>query len=304
MKHIIKSFIISTIIFSTVGCSSFIKETAINSTADMLIGDIMTSFFEEEDLQLAEGAIPTNLKLVEGMIKASPKNEKLLLTACRLYTSYAFGFLEEVYFPYEEEEKVQINNKRAKAFYLRAKNYGMQVLTKNEEFKNALNGSFENFEKVVSKFNKDEIDSLFWTAYAWGNLINLSKDDTDEIVNLGRVEIMMKRVIELDEGYYNAGAHLFYMVYYGSRPEILGGNPEKAKEHYEKAVKLTNNKFLMADYLYAVYYSIQVQDKELFKSVLTKVIETDGAIFPQERLTNELAKKKASALIKLEDELF
>jgi len=311
MKQIIKAFLVSTLVFSTTSCSYFIKEykplikeQAINTTADMLIGDIMTSFFEEEDIKLAEDAIPTNLKLIDGMIKASPNNEKLLITASRLYTSYAFGFLEQTYFSYNEDEKAQINNKRAKAFYLRAKNYGMQILTKNPKFKNALTASFDDFSAVVSNMNKDQIDALFWTAYAWGNLINLSKDDTDAIVDLGRVEIMMKRILELDETYYNAGAHLFYMVYYGSRPEMLGGSPEKAKEHYEKAIKITDNKFLMADFLYAEYYAIQVQDKELFKSLLNKIIEFDGTTYPQERLTNEIAKKKAQALIKLEDDLF
>jgi hypothetical protein len=300
MKKIVNTLVLLPFLFS-LGCSSFIKQTAVDSTG-MVIEDALTSFFEEEDVELAEAATPSNLKLIEGLIKGSPDNQKLLLMGCRLYTSYAFGFLEEVYS--DNEERAEKNNKRAKVFHKRARDYGFRILNKNENFKNNVVGSYENFEKALKSFNKDQADELFWTAYAWGNLINLSKDDTDSIGDLGKVELMMARVMELDENYYNSGPHLFYMVYYGSRPPLLGGNPEKSTFHYNKAKEFSKGKFLMTDVMYAMYYCVQVQDKELFEKLLNNVLETPGSVFPQERLTNELAKRKAATLLALEDELF
>jgi hypothetical protein len=300
MNKVLNAVVILPFLFS-IGCSSFIKQTAIDSTG-MVIEDALTSFFEEEDVDLAEAATPSNLKLIEGLIKGSPNNPKLLLMGCRLYTSYAFGFIQEVYSA--DEERAAKNNKRAKAFHLRAKDYGFRVLEKNPDFKNTVNGSYDDFDKALKTFGKDQVEPLFWTAYAWANLIDLSKDDTDSIANLGKVESMMKRVMELDENYYNAGPHLFYMVYYGSRPPLLGGNPEKAAFHYNKAKEINQGKFLMEDVMYAMYYAVQVQDRELFEKLLKNVLDTPGSVLPRERLTNELAKRKAETLLSLADELF
>jgi len=36
---------------------------------------------------------------------------------------------------------------------------------------------------------------------------------------LPRVEWMMKRALELDEGFYYGGPHLFMGIWYGSRPK-------------------------------------------------------------------------------------
>ena len=196
------------------------------------------------------------------------------------------------------------NNKRSKVFHQRAMSYGMRILNKNESFKNTVNSSYEDFEKSLKTFKKEDVPALFWTAHAWGNYVNLSKDDPDALGNLARVELMMRRVMELDESYYNAGPHLFFMIYYGSRPPLLGGNPEKATLHYNKAKELTQGKFLMTDVMYAIYYAAQNQDQELFEKLLKNVIDTPASVFPQERLTNELAKRKAETLLTLEEEIF
>ena len=48
----------------------------------------------------------------------------------------------------------------------------------------------------------------------------------------------MKRTHELDPDYNFAGSDLFFGVYYASRPKLLGGDPEKAKEHFTMLVGL------------------------------------------------------------------
>lgn len=167
-----------------------------------------------------------------------------------------------------------------------------------------INYSYDEFEKSVKNFNKENVPALFWTAYNWGNFINLSKDDPESIADLGRVEIMMKRVMELDEKYYYGGVFLFYVVYYAGRPTMLGGNPEKAEEYYKKCKQINEGKFLMLDVMFAQYYATQTNNKQLYLDLLNKVIETPSDILPEEILTNEIAKHKAKNLIKIADEIF
>jgi hypothetical protein len=94
------------------------------------------------------------------------------------------------------------------------------------------------------------------------------------------------------------------MVYYASRPVLLGGNPERALFHYNKAKEITKGKFLYLDYLFAAHYCVQNQNIELFKSTIDQILNTPSDIYPEEKLTNQLAKQKARELLKLEQELF
>jgi hypothetical protein len=279
------------------------KQTAINSTG-MIIEDAMSAFFEEEDVAFAEAASPANLKLVEGLIKGSPDNEKLLLMACQFYTSYAFGFLEAVY-PSPDDENAKRSNARAKVFYKRAMGFGLKLLHKNAAFHKAMNGgTFDDFEKALQTFDGSQVPSLFWTAFAWGNYVNLSRDDTAVMGDFPKVTALMKRIIELDEKFYYGGPHLFSMVSYCSIPAMLGGDIPKATQHYKKAKEISQGKFLMTDYIYARYCAVQSLDRELFDKTLKAVIDTPADIMPSERLTNEMAKKKAQILLGLGDEIF
>ena len=49
---------------------------------------------------------------------------------------------------------------------------------------------------------------------------------------------MADRVIELDENFYYAGAHLFKAIVYATLPPMLGGNVEKSKNHLRNVLSL------------------------------------------------------------------
>ena len=51
-------------------------------------------------------------------------------------------------------------------------------------------------------------------------------------------------------------------------------------------------------------YCVQMQDKELFKKLLTTIEEASLDSLPEQRLVNAIAKKKARKLSEKIDELF
>jgi hypothetical protein len=118
------------------------------------------------------------------------------------------------------------------------------------------------------------------------------------------VEEMMRRVLELDGGFYYGGPHLFMGIWYASRPKIAGGDLKKAQEHFLKALDLGQRKFLMADVYYASYYARKISDKELFTSTLQKVLETPVETSPDLVLVNTIAKKQAKELLSHTEEYF
>jgi hypothetical protein len=146
--------------------------------------------------------------------------------------------------------------------------------------------------------------ALFWTGFSWGGLANFSKDSPDSIVEIPRIEALMKRVKELDDNYYYGGPHLFLGALYASRSKMLGGQPEEAQKEFESAIAESHGKFLMAKVLYAQYYGVQTQNRGLFESSLKEVVAADAAALPEQRLANELAKRRADMLLRKEKMFF
>jgi len=271
------------------GCS--INKLAINATGS-IIEYGMDALMEESDLIFAEESAPGNLKLLEGLIKADPENEKLLIAAARGFFGYALAFIEDK------------NKERAKIFYKRGKDYGLRVLLKKKRFNEAFNNDIDNFNQSLESFGRDDVPALFWTGFNWGSWINMNLDLPEALVDIPKVESIMRRVMELDETYYYGGVHLFFGISYGSRSRILGGNLEKARVHFDMAEKISKGNFLIDYYYQAKYYAMPIQDRSLFESLLQKVITSPPDLLPEQRLINEVAKVKAKNLLYKIDEYF
>lgn len=276
-------------IFCVSNCS--VQKLAVRSISGIL-DNSMAALYEESDLKLAEQAVASDLKLLEGLIKSDPNNEKFLLLACQGFASYALGFVED-----QEPDRAQL-------LYLRGRDYGLKILNKNHSFQKALTGDLDQLELALNKFDKNDVPALFWTANNWANWINFNLTDTDALADLPKVQLMMQRVLKLDESYFYGGAHLFFATIYASRPKILGGDIEKSKQHFDRCFAYCQEKFLLPYVYYARYYATRAFDEELFSRTLSKVIETSDDILPAQRLPNAIAKQKAKRLLLQAEEFF
>lgn len=252
----------------------------------------LETFNEEGDLQLAEGALGSNLKLVEALIKGDPENEKLLLMAAQGFNAYALAFAED--------DSVE----RARVFYLRGRDYAMRVLMRNQRVKEALDKDLPSLQTALKALSKDDVPAVFWTAFGWGSYINISRSDIGAMADLPKVLAMMEFVRGSDPQYYYGGPYLILGSIEGSVPRVLGGKPEKAKEYFERALAVNGGKFLLTYVYYAKTYAVQEQNQELFESLLTKVDEASPDILPAARLSNAVAKKKAKLLRSRINDLF
>ncbi|HEX9971971.1 MAG TPA: TRAP transporter TatT component family protein [bacterium] len=277
------------LLFFISGCS--VQKLAVRSMSGIL-DNSMAALYEENDLLLAEQAIASDLKLLEGLIKSDPDNEKFLLLACQGFASYALGFIEDD------------DPQRAQSFYLRGRDYGLRILTKNHLFQKALTGDLDQLGLALKKFDKKDVPALFWTANNWANWITLNLTNTDTLADLPRVQLIMQRVLELDESYFYGGAHLFFATIYSSRPKILGGDIEKSRQHFERCFEFCQEKFLLPYVYYARYYATRTFDAEVFTSTLSKILAAPDDILPEQRLPNAIAKQKAIILLRKSEELF
>jgi hypothetical protein len=276
-----KLYFFLIVIFFFNACS--LDKFVIRQTGAILDYGVL-ALYEETDLTLAEQALASDIKLLEGMIKGDPENEHLLLLTTQALAGYALGFAED-----EEPE-------RAKLFYLRAKEYGLRALRQNNEFAMADTGSLEDYTAAVNNLEEEYLEALFWTGFAWAGWINLSIDDPRAMIDLTKVQILMEKVLELDESYFHGATLLFFGSIWGVKPKMLGGDPEKAKEYFEKNLEITKGKFLLTYVYYAMFYAAKVLDEDLFYTFVVKIEETPADVLPGYQLLNIIAKKKAKYL--------
>jgi len=281
------------------------KQIASDITAQIMVGGA-PSFEMEPDIEIAETSGLTMIKMVESFHFDNPKNKNYLLLLSRSYANYAFGFLEWNMLRFKEvnEAKYAKNEQRAKRFYKKGKEFGLKVLTRNGGFEKGLTKDLDTFNKGLRGMGRGYKRALFWTAFNWGSLTNLSKDSPLAIAEFPKAEAMMRRVLEIDPNFFYAGPHLFFGVSYGSRPAMFGGNKAKSQEHFEAALKAYKRKFLMTLVLYAQTYAIQFQDRPLFESLLNEVLSTNPDVLPAQRLANELAQLRARWLLNHADMYF
>jgi len=279
-----------------IGLSALLLNGCIKQIAISSLGDIMDDGFavlnEEQDLDIADKSIASNLKLLESILKSDPTNKHYLLLASEGYASYALGFVED-----ESPD-------RAKVLYLRGKEFGMSILRQNKEFRNVEVGDIQSFRKGLESFSRDDVPAVFWTAIGWGSYVQWSLTDPAALADLPKIEAMMQFVLSRDSTYFYGGAQFFLGTLYGSRAKILGGDPDRSKLYFERCLKINDGKFLMSYVYYARSYAVQTQDKELFERCLSTVDSTSLEILPKARLSNAIAKKKASLLRSKIDQYF
>lgn len=286
------------------GCS--LQKLAVGQTAGLLKSGAL-GVESENDAQFAEEALPGNLKMMETFLEVDPDNEDLLFLLAKGYASYAFLFIEdriEVAALADELEWREALQARGRNFYSRARGFAFRLLDWAEFKQAALGGSLSDLQKVLNNADEDHVEPLFWLGYAWAGLINLSKDNPDTVAQLPKVTAIMKRLEELDDRYFFAGPHQVLGAVAAFLPPALGGQPDVARKHLEKALGYTQGKFLLVQYIMARFYAVQVQDYALFTKLMTQVLEAPHDIHRPANLPNAIAKRRARRWLNHMDELF
>jgi len=272
-------------------CACSLNTLALRSTGQILDRGV-AAYYEEADPQLAREAMASQLKFVEGLLQSDPRDPRLNRLAAEGFGGYTFLFIEDA------------QPERAKGLYLRGRDYALRAWSAQPGLADLAAMMPDDLEKALKRANKAEAPALFWAAFCWSGFINLSKDSPEAVAELPKAVAIMTRAHELDPDYDFAGSDLFFGVYYASRPKLLGGDPEKAKEHFKWAERLTGGKYLMTYVLEAKTLAVALQDRALFESLLAKVKDSPAGRLPKARLADEVAKLKAAALLEKINDLF
>lgn len=299
MWGVCKFFLISLVLFTS--CS---LKAPVTRLVGSIAWDGQAAMESERDVEFARSSILPLLKSLEVLKAGSPNNKKYLTLLARAYGQYAFGFLEEDMLKFKNNDAHAFQNAKSRAndFYKRGLDYSMNAM-KRKGWGKKVEGSLDDFSNSLKGAGKSDLPLLFWTAFCWGNWINLNKDSVNAVVDVPKVEAIIKKVIELDSNYQFGSAHSFLGVIASSRPASLGGKPDEAKMNFEHAMT-TGEKYLFNKVLFAQYFAVMSQDRALFKKLLNDVISSSDDLLPEQNLANGLAKRRAKILLESAGELF
>ena len=256
------------------------------------------AFNAEADVDLARDASPGQLKTAEGFLAADPSNKLLLGVVTQGYIEYSFGFLEDDLegLPDDPQHAAQRDHitARATGLYDRSLEYAIQWLSLNDKhFREAFNKDVASAEAEAKKLDKDDAPGLFFAGLALASAINLNRNDVARVVDLPKAIALVKRAYALDPKFYNGGAAMTLGTIYSSQGKAMGGDPDAAKKYFEEAMAVSGGKFLLTKVMFARFYAVVIQDRPLFEKTLKEVIDTPANVYPEFRLANELAHKRA-----------
>lgn len=272
-------------LFFLAGCSMIMS----SATSDMMT-HLSATISNNDDLDLVENGAPAYLLMIDSLISKDPNNEKMLYTAANLYSSYADLFVKD--------------DLRSKKMADKALKYANKALClSKKEACDLKSNSYEDFQSIISKIQKNQVPALFAMGNAWARWIMVNKNDFNAIADLSRIELIMKRVIELDESYQDGAAYLYLGTLSSLLPPALGGKPENGKTFFEKALIISQGKNLMVKVMYAKFYARLMFDRTLHDRLLKEVSQADPYV-PGYTLINTWAKKQANILSLSADEYF
>ena len=257
-----------------------------------LLQNFSDSVFEECDPHLAGDAIPANLMLMEGLLKSDPNNGKILTLLSMGFSGYAMLYLEK-----EAPE-------RASQFYLRARGYGVRALGDKGKALVEPGAAITDVQSTLKSMGPGDFEALFWTSVSWNAWINLNLDKPTALSQLAASKACLERILDLNENYLYGFPHILIGTTLAATPPMLGGNPQLAKAHYEKALKLGERKFFLAQYYFARYYTTRAQDKDLFFQLLDEVSSGDPQDLKDVCLINTIIQSMAGELRETAEDLF
>ncbi len=267
----------------------------------------------ESDYELAARAFPGTLKTIEGFWVVSPDDDNLLALLTEGYCQYGLGFVEDEWEAASlagDLPRVAELDAHATKVFTRCLNYALRSL--GASWQRDLTGTTEQLTARLAATGHGQRTPLLWAALALGSIIQHNLDNIDLVGQASSVKLMLGRVLELDATKPPSDRVLAALPHLGlgqlESASSQTGNADRARAHFERAIELTTidgqERYLLPRAFLAYRIGRMKRDRALYHDNLVKVLTTAPSVWPQERLANEIAHRRARRYLTAEKELF
>jgi hypothetical protein len=251
--------------------------------SNVVIEPSVTNLQRQQDVDLVCEGAASYLLMLDSLVADNPTSRTLLLIATKAYSGTA-----------EALRACDAPADRIMAMSGKARNYGKRLLATRLPMDTPYS---PEFEKALESQSKNDAELLFWGGFGWLSWITQQQGSPAALADLIVVEKIMARVLGLDETVEQGSPHLFFGALYGAKPVIAGGNPDKSRFHFERALEISDRRFLIIQTTFAQTYARMTMNQALHDSLLAEVIDFDINDAPEHALSNQIARRTAQALL-------
>ncbi|NNC77038.1 MAG: hypothetical protein HKN77_03685 [Woeseiaceae bacterium] len=269
----------------TPGCASLVSNAA-SGFADNLSAAVLN----QDDPETARAAIPSYMVLIDSMIEGNPDDAAMLSAAATLYASYGAVFADD--------------SARAKRLTSKARRYALAAMC--EEFTGACGWREMNYDDFVTSVHsvpQKHADLLYTYGFSTLAYLRAHSDDWNSLAELPQIEALFNHYLDIAGEGVTSATHTYMGILLTLRPPALGGKPEEAREHFERAIELSEGRDLTAKVEFARGYAKLLYERELHDRLLMEVLAADPYSHGL-TLGNVLAKEDAAAMLAEADDYF
>ncbi len=269
----------------TGGCASLMS-----SAATGLAENLSIAVLNQNDPETARAALPAYMLLLDGILESNPDDAELLAAAATMYATYGAVFADD--------------ELRASRLTTRGRGYALRAMCNSYEAScNWPELNYDEFVASVQGVPAKHADMLYTYGFASLAFLRAHASDMNSLAELPEIEALFFHYFDIAADQVTPSTHTYMGIMLTLRPPALGGNPELAREHFEKAIELTGGRDLGAKVEFARGYAKLMYDRELHDRLLNDVLAAD----PEEyglTLSNILAQEDAMIMLEGADDYF
>jgi len=249
---------------------------------DSLGTNLTNAILNQDDPELVSAGMPSYMIMMDSFVQQNPDNPAMLSAAANLYASYGAVFADDEI--------------RATRLTSRARDYALRAMCNTYvESCDWRELNYEDFVATLDGLGEEHAETVYVYSFATLAYLRAHHSDWNSLAELPQAEALVKRYLEISGESANASAHTYLGVILTLRPPALGGKPEEARTHFEKAIALSGGRDLGAKIEFAKGYAKLLYDQELHDQLVNEVLDADPKA-DRLTLTNVLAQEEALRL--------
>jgi hypothetical protein len=267
------------------GCAIIVSNAAASFS-----DNLSKAVLNQDDPELVRDGIPTLLLTLDSLIEGSPDSVQLLSAGATLYATYGSAFADD--------------EVRASKLTTRARRYALHAMCETYEPScDWPNATYDEFVATLDGIGKKNADVLYTYGFASLAYLRAQTSQVDSLAELPHMQALFDHYLNISGDEVNSSVYTYMGIMLTLVPPSWGGEAERAREFFEKAIAESGGADLSAKVEYARGYAKLLYERELHDRLLNEVMEAD----PNQKgfvLSNVMAQEEAATLLAEADDYF
>lgn len=274
------------------GCASWINDQASEATY-RVVEKSMQAAPRQTDLELTRAALASGIMQLEAFELTYPDHPGFKTLHANAICTYAVTFV------FDDWEEASMTGRTADAAVAAERLQGLLASCEQAQRSRLPAGwATKQATTLLPTMTRDQVEPVLWLATAAA--VRLALDPMKSLAQLPTIRAELARCVELAPGFQDSSAEILLGTLKAGQAAFLGGDDGAAEF---KAAKKLSTGVLAVDVMFARGVAVARKDRTLFTSTLDQVLATDLAQWPEHRLANEVARKKARRYLAAVDKL-